>query len=226
MRSAACLLGAAALAAAAPLSTLDNRTTCYEGLYIIAARGSDEPAGEGDIQEVSDLITAAVPNSASVPVVYPATIFTDGTYPTSVSDGVNNLISLYTSYVDACGSSSKIALLGYSQGGNVVTDALAGGVDKPTPLSAAYTQYLTAVAVFGDPTFTVGESFDVGNATKSGIFARGGSSLAMLETYAPKIQSYCMVHDPVCAFGDDLDVHYAEVSTFAQSAANFVISKA
>ncbi|KAI0860887.1 carbohydrate esterase family 5 protein [Xylaria cubensis] len=223
MRSAAFALGAAVLAAAVPLAP---RQTCYSGVYILAARGSNEPVGEGDIQEVSDLITAAIPNSASVAVDYPATIFSDGTYVTSVTDGINNIISLYQTYVDACGASSRIVLLGYSQGGNVVTDALAGGVDKPTPLSTHYTQYLTGVAVFGDPTFTVGQSFDVGNATKSGIFSRGGNSLALLSTYGPKIQSYCMVHDPVCAFGDNLNVHYAEVGTFAQQAANFIISKA
>ncbi|KAJ8112540.1 hypothetical protein ONZ43_g5373 [Nemania bipapillata] len=223
MRSVAFALGAAALAAAAPL---EPRQTCYSGLYILAARGSNEPAGEGDIQQVSDLITAAVPGSASVAVDYPATIFTDGTYVGSVTDGINNIISLFQTYVDACGASSRVVMLGYSQGGNVVTDALAGGVDKPTPLSTAYTQYLTGAAVFGDPTFTVGESFDVGNATKSGIFSRGGNSLALLNTYASKVKSYCMVHDPVCAFGDDLDVHYAEVATFAQQAADFIISRA
>ncbi|KAI1170603.1 carbohydrate esterase family 5 protein [Nemania sp. FL0916] len=223
MRSAIIAVAAAALVAAAPLKP---RQTCYSGLYILAARGSNEPAGEGDIQEVSDLITAAVPGSASIAVDYPATIFTDGTYVGSVTDGINNAISLFQSYVDACGAKSRVVLLGYSQGGNVMTDALAGGVDKPTPLSTKYTQYLTGVAVFGDPTFTVGQSFDAGNATKSGIFSRGGDSLALLSTYAPKIRSYCMVHDTVCAFGDSLDVHYAEVDTFAQAAANFIISLA
>ena len=49
--------------------------------------------------------------------------------------------------------------------------------------------------MFGDPTFTVGQSFDSGTATKSGIFARsvGGSSLALLNTYASILQSYCDV---------------------------------
>ncbi|KAI0438453.1 carbohydrate esterase family 5 protein [Xylaria telfairii] len=224
MRSAAFALGAAALVAAAPMEP--RQTTCYSGLYILAARGSNEPVGEGSIQEVSDLITAAVPDSASVAVDYPATIFTDGTYVGSVTDGINNAISLFQDYVDACGDSSRVVLLGYSQGGNVMTDVLAGGVDKPDPLSTDYTQYLTGVAVFGDPTFTVGQSFDVGNATKSGIFSRGGNSLALLEAYAPRIRSYCMVHDPVCAFGDNINVHYAEVSTFAQAAADFIISLA
>ena len=50
-----------------------------------------------------------------------------------------------------------------------MTDVLAGGVDKPTPISAAYAKYITAVAVFGDPSFTHGQSFDVGTATTDGV---------------------------------------------------------
>ena len=82
-----------------------------------------------------------VPNSASVAVDYPATVFTDGTYPASVTDGINDAKTKVQNYVDACGSSSRIVLLGWSQGGNVMTDLLAGGVDKPDPLTSAYSQY-------------------------------------------------------------------------------------
>ncbi|KAI0153096.1 acetyl xylan esterase [Xylariaceae sp. FL1272] len=225
MRSALYLLGAAALVAAVP-TTVRPRVTCVDGLYIIVARGSTEDPGEGTLMVVADAVEAQVPNSLSVAVDYPATIFGSGTYVNSVIQGINNAKSLITAYVDTCGSASKIALMGYSQGGNVLTDVLAAGVAKPAPLGTEYTQYIKAVAVFGDPTFTVGQSFDVGNATKSGIFSRGGDSLAMLNTYADVLQSYCMVHDPVCAFGDDLDVHYAEVSTFADAAVAFIASKA
>lgn len=112
----------------------------------------------------------ALPDSASVAVDYPASI-TDPTYPTSVTDGIDNAIQLVQAYVNACGDASKIALIGFSQGGNVMTDMLAGGVDKPDPLDASYAQYITAVTVFGDPTYTTGQSFDVGNSTKDGVSA-------------------------------------------------------
>jgi hypothetical protein len=82
------------------------------------------------------------------------------------------------------------------------------------------------VAVFGDPSFTVGQSFDRGTATKSGIFARSanGASLALLNTYASVVRSYCDQHDTFCASGDSLNVHYAEVPTHAQEAADFIVS--
>ncbi len=56
----------------------------------------------------------------------------DPLYPSSVTDGINAMISLIQNYVNSCGG--KIVLVGFSQGANVITDVLAGGVDKPTPL--------------------------------------------------------------------------------------------
>ncbi|WPG99782.1 carbohydrate esterase family 5 protein [Acrodontium crateriforme] len=171
----------ATLATAAPVLPRDD---CVSGLYMIVARGTNEAAGEGVTEVVADAIAARVPGSTSVAVDYPATAFGSAIYPVSVTDGINDTKQKIQDYVDACGDSSRIVLLGFSQGGNVMTDVLAGGVDKPAPISDEYGQYITGVAVFGDPTFTVGQSFDRGNATQSGIFARsvGGSSLALLNT--------------------------------------------
>ncbi|KAI0427610.1 putative acetylxylan esterase 2 precursor [Xylaria sp. FL1042] len=226
MRSTVSILGLAAMAAARPLTQSQSAITCVSGLYMIAARGSNEDPGEGPLSEITDAVKGLVPDSASIAVDYPAAIYDDGTYPVSVWEGITDTISKVEDYVAACGASSRIVLLGYSQGGNVMTDALAGGVLKPDPLTDEYRSYIRAVVTFGDPTFTVGQSFDVGNATKDGIFSRGGDSLELLNTYASVLQMYCMVHDPVCATGDDLDVHYAEVDTFASAATNYIVSKA
>ncbi|KAI0906241.1 putative acetylxylan esterase 2 precursor [Ustulina deusta] len=226
MRPTVFSLGLAAMAAAYPLTQSQSAVTCVSGLYMIAARGSTEAPGEGPLVQITNAVKARVPNSASVAVDYPASIYDDGTYPVSVYEGISDTISKVHDYVAACGSSSKIVLLGFSQGGNVMTDALAGGVLKPDPLTSAYTKYIRAVVTFGDPTFTVGQGFDVGNATKSGIFSRGGDSLNLLKTFSSVLRMYCMVHDTICATGDSLDVHSAEVPTFASAATNFIVSKA
>jgi hypothetical protein len=136
MVSASVLLTIAlsALASAAPLVP---RVNCVSGLYIIVGRGSNEAAGEGKPGQVATLIKSRVPNSVSVAVNYPATL---SNYPDSVTAGIKDTISKIQTYVDTCGSSSKIVLLGYSQGGNVMTDVLAGGVDKPAPLADKYRQ--------------------------------------------------------------------------------------
>ncbi|KAI0451148.1 putative acetylxylan esterase 2 precursor [Xylaria acuta] len=224
MRSMFFALGLAATAAAHPLTQAQSAVTCVSGLYMIAARGSEEDPGEGPLSAITTMVKSLVPGSASIAVDYPAAIYDDGTYPVSVYEGITDTITKITDYVAACGASSRIVLLGFSQGGNVMTDTLAGGVLKPAPIGEGYRQNIRSVVVFGDPTYTTGQSFDVGNATKSGIFSRGGDSLAKLNTYASVVQSYCMVHDTICATGDSLAVHSAEVATFAVQAAEFIVS--
>ncbi|KAI9725302.1 MAG: hypothetical protein M1828_003317 [Chrysothrix sp. TS-e1954] len=216
---------------AAPISSalahlLPRQQTCYSGVYMIVGRGSTQAPGEGSPGAVADAVAAQLPDSASVAVDYPASLL-DPPYPESVVDGINDMESKIKAYVDACGSDSKIALIGYSQGGNLATDTLAGGVDKPDPISTSYSKYITAVTVFGDPSFTVGQSFDVGTATKSGVFARepGGASLALLNTYADIIQSYCNANDEFCASGDSGDVHGSEVEDFTSAATAFIVAK-
>lgn len=130
------------LTLAAPLLTT-RQVTCASdnGLYIIVARGSNQPAGEGSVGPVADMIEAAVPGSYSVAVDYPAVIITleaDDNYFTSVNEGIEDMKSKIEAYVAACGSGSRIALLGYSQGGEVVTDTLAGGTGKPEPIAETY----------------------------------------------------------------------------------------
>jgi hypothetical protein len=75
-----------------------------------------------------------------VAVDYPADICCDTLYPGSVSDGITDTISKIHDYVATCGAASRIVLIGYSQGGNVMTNVLAGGVAKPDPLGEEYRQ--------------------------------------------------------------------------------------
>jgi acetylxylan esterase len=127
-------LSLAALASAMPVA-LSPRATCYSGVYVIGARGSEEAAGFGSTASVVNGVLADIPGSGSVALDYPASVL-DPVYPDSVTDGINALITLVNNYVSSC-PGGKIVLVGFSQGGNVITDALAGGVDKPTPLPAS-----------------------------------------------------------------------------------------
>lgn len=127
-------LALAALAAAAPVE-LATRTTCYSGVYVIGARGSDEDKGFGSTAAVVDAVLAAIPGSGSIALDYPASVL-DPIYSSSVTDGIKTMKSLVQNYADNCGG--KIVLIGFSQGGNVITDVLAGGILKPKPLTASY----------------------------------------------------------------------------------------
>lgn len=135
------LLSLSLLAATASAAPLLPRATCYSGIYIIGARGSEEAPGFGSVQPVVTSLLAAIPNSGAVALDYPASVL-DPLYPDSVTDGINAMEGLITSYVNDCGG--EIVLVGFSQGANVVTDVLAGGVDKPEPISAGDAAYSTS----------------------------------------------------------------------------------
>ncbi|CAK1361908.1 Acetylxylan esterase [Cercospora beticola] len=227
VRISALALGSlVALTQAAPLEKRQVTCATGNGLYILVARGSNQPVGEGTVGPVANLVEAQVAGSYSHAIDYPATIIAlDSNYITSVVDGIEDTKKSIEDYVAACGPNSRIALIGYSQGGNVMTDTLAGGTGKPAPIAEQYRQNIIGVAVFGDPRFNVGQPYSRGTSTRSGIFARQ-SSLAALGTWANVLVSYCDENDPFCASGLDLDVHSATVSKYAQQAADFIIGLA
>jgi hypothetical protein len=129
------------------LSTLGNaaplvpRVDCAtgSGVYIIEARGTYE-GNPGRIDQVATLIKGKYPGSVVASVNYPASagLFFDPGYNQSVSAGVNDTKSKIADYVSSCGAKSRIVLLGFSQGGNVMTDTLAGGPGKPARLAETY----------------------------------------------------------------------------------------
>ncbi|KAF1736570.1 Acetylxylan esterase 2 [Beauveria bassiana] len=229
----------ASVTGAAPVEANTNKPTCAPGVYLIVARGTGEAVGKGKPGQVADLVAKRVPGSFSVAVDYPATaikrrsssvssvssVFSRALYPFSVARGINDTKKKIQDYVAQCGTSSKIALVGFSQGGNVMTDLLAGGVLKPAPLDPRYYKN-----IFGDPTFAPNQAYDYGtNANGSGgIFSRENNAgeLAKLNVLADKIASYCDIDDLVCASGASSEVHSNEVAAHAQEAADFIVARA
>ncbi|KAM3513042.1 hypothetical protein MY11210_003347 [Beauveria gryllotalpidicola] len=233
----------ASVAGAAPVEASTNNATCASGVYLIVARGTGEAVGQGKPGQVADLVAARVPGSASVAVDYPATaikrrrsssssssVVSRALYPFSVARGISDTKKKIQDYVAQCGNSSKIALVGFSQGGNVMTDLLAGGILKPAPLDAKYYKNIIAVTVFGDPTFAPNQSYNYGTNAhgRGGIFTRAYNpgELAKLNVLADKLASYCDTDDIVCASGTSSEVHSAEVAAHAQEAADFIVARA
>lgn len=110
--------------------------TCSSGVHIIVARGSNEAPGEGRIGSVTTLIKQAIPGSRSEAITYPATL---NNYQSSETQGVAAMVQAIASYVRAC-PNGRFALLGYSQGAQVIGDALGGGsFDTAAPIDAGLT---------------------------------------------------------------------------------------
>ncbi|GAB7350303.1 hypothetical protein MBLNU459_g0938t1 [Dothideomycetes sp. NU459] len=223
---AAAILSLAALGTAMP-ATLDTRqtsSTCVSGVHIIVARASTEAQGEGIIGTVATEIEAAIPGSDSVAVVYPALL---EPYPPSEEAGTSAMTALVQEYVASC-PNSKIVLLGYSQGAQIVGDVLCGtsesGFTTTAPLASQYGKNVVAAVQMGDPSHVVGQSYNKGTSTHNGLFPR--TNEAGCAPYVSKIASYCDTGDEFCDSGTSLLDHLDYVELYGTAATQFVVSKA
>ncbi|KAB8360645.1 hypothetical protein FH972_024383 [Carpinus fangiana] len=236
----------AALAAGASASPIEVAKRDFQcgGPLIVAARGSGEQPGEGVQSQVVGMVKGAVPNwsGSDFGLDYPAVINDGSNYGPSVVAGIQNLNGVVTGFVDQCGEGSKVVLLGYSQGGQVVSSLLGGGSGQPA-LAAKYTPHskfhfmlrsnfglltkytVAAAVVFGDPTFIAGQSYDAGSATTNGIIAGQGGTPETLAPYTQVFRSFCTVDDSVCASGSNGQAHADEIKTWAQEATDFIVPR-
>ena len=119
------------LAAAMPLEapTLEDRqTTSCAPIHLLVARGSTEQPGDGQqLQALARRIVQANPGSDQEAIDYPAALGqTTAQYGQSVSTGTKAAQNQLTAYVNRC-PNAKIVLIGYSQGAQIIGDALCGG---------------------------------------------------------------------------------------------------
>lgn len=99
-----------------------RQTTCYDGVFTIVSRGSEEVQNESVLDSIAEAVDSAIGNSGYDEVVYPALLSFWNSAPT----GATNLQQQMQNYYDAC-PDGKMVLMGYSQGSYVITTALAGG---------------------------------------------------------------------------------------------------
>ncbi|KAK4065959.1 CAZyme family CE5 [Trichoderma aggressivum f. europaeum] len=210
------LLAASSTAAAA---------TCAKGLYMVVARGSEEPAGTGVTGNLTSQIAAKVPNSQVVAVDYPATL---SDYEDSEGDGVKAMQLLINNYGQAC-PGNKIAILGYSQGAQVSSDSVCGGAGEPfiddKALSDDVMNSVVAIAIFGDPTHVANLTYDRGTSVKDGLFNRSSASVDQCKKYASRIISYCDKGDIYCDAGTNTTVHHLYIDRYGDEIVDFVVSQ-
>lgn len=196
-----------------------------QAVRVISVRGTNEVYGASSLLAIYGAIAAAVPGTVLQGTPYPA-IMDDSNwsvYGGSVTAGVGSLQGIIKSAVDAC-PQMKIVLLGYSQGANVVGDALCSStVTGMAPLAPNYADNIAAVAMFGDPTHINGQPFMIGGATRNGMVPRTSNSVCA--PYTNKIASFCHPNDPVCDTGDDISQHLNYSPELGAEVAQFVASK-
>ena len=216
----AVLLLAAVLVAGPAHASLPGGGSCAKVILVIA-RGTSEPAGRGRLGTLASSIDASTSASvATYSVSYPATAAFPA-YWDSVTAGEKSLRSLLGSLHSGC-PSATFALLGYSQGAQVIGNVLDV---QGTQLSSSVASAVKAVVFYGDPTFVSGETYDRGTHiwNEGGIFARGSTDL---RNYASRIRSWCDAGDPVCQIaGLDMSVHGGYFSRYNSAATSFVDGK-
>lgn len=206
--------------------------TCPQkgGTSILLARGSLEPLPMGGGGVIVDDILSRIPGSVAYGLVgYANTVIN---YLYSETDGALIARRVITDYINQC-PGLPLVVLGGSQGAQVAVDSLIGQNVSGFPINSTLVEPLpatslarvAALVLMGDPAFLVSEPFRVGNATRDGIFPRLNAQIFQIANLAARTQSYCNAGDPICAGGDDPEVHGGYVNRSGTAAADFVVTK-
>lgn len=184
----------------------DAQLGCSQ-LEIVTARGTWEPQNFGlllpsVVNKIRSQLTGT--NISTYDVVYPA----QPSFATSAPQGVTNLIQHLNAEAAQCPSQEYI-LLGYSQGGLVVSDALVdtgrayGGTGT---LSAAARANIDAVGNFGSMRFTAGMPYNKGTP-EAGKQSLSPVRAGALDSVADRMIDFCYNDDWVCQ-GDGTFLHH------------------
>ena len=137
-------------------------------VHMIVARGSFEAQGEGIASTLSTTIKRSVPGTTSEALVYPAVM----PYSGSMDVGTERIKQIIAKYAKSC-PQTKLVLLGYSQGGAVIVDALCGAsynskIGKHTNgITQEEGKQIVLALSFGDPRFVPGMPYNLGTNSKS-----------------------------------------------------------
>jgi acetylxylan esterase len=160
---------------AAPAPDLEERQSCAK-VYVFGARESTVPQGYGSSQAMIQLIQGAYPGTGSEAIVYPAA--GGNAYESSVASGITAVVNQVSAYAQKC-PDTKIVMVGYSQGSQIMDDAFCGGPDgsamstTAAPLPAAIGAKVAVLIWMGDPRHVAGLSYNVGTAQGGGVSLPG-----------------------------------------------------
>jgi acetylxylan esterase len=158
----------AGLASANPVD-LEARQSCPQ-VHIFGARETTAPAGYGTSQGLVNMVKQAYPGATSEAINYPAcggqSQCGGVSYDNSARQGTQAVVSAVTSFNQRC-PNTKIVLIGYSQGGQIMDNALCGGAGAT--LTGAALNAVKAAIFMGDPHNVVGLPYNVGTCQAQGV---------------------------------------------------------
>lgn len=181
----------AGLVSAGPVD-IEARQSC-PGVHIFGARETTAPAGYGTSQGLVNMVKQAYPGSTSEAITYPAcggqSQCGGVSYENSASQGTQAVVKAVTSLNQRC-PNTKIVLIGYSQGGQIVDNALCGGAGAT--LTGNALNAVKAAIFMGDPHNVVGLPYNVGTCQAQGV----SPVMVMVLVRIPRSQAHKMNSSP------------------------------
>ncbi|OIW29289.1 carbohydrate esterase family 5 protein [Coniochaeta ligniaria NRRL 30616] len=211
----------AGLAQSAPSDIQERQSSCPK-VHVYGARETTVPQGYGTSQGLVNMVTQAYPGATAEAIVYPACGGQSNcggvSYENSASQGTAAVVKAVTSFNQKC-PDTKIVLIGYSQGGQIMDNALCGG--GGATLTGAALASVKAAIFMGDPHNVNGLPYNVGTC-KAGGFAARPSGYKCSPGSPSIIQSYCDFSDPYCCDGHDTNSHQLYVNKYGNQALAFI----
>ncbi|KAM7192556.1 Cutinase [Naviculisporaceae sp. PSN 640] len=161
-------------------------------------------------------VAAQIPFSNIASVDYPATL---DNYHESETDGVKEMRRQVTEYATAC-PSSKMVLMGYSQGAQVTADVVCGTSEAGFPQSDP----LPTNSWRSNPSHVANATFNRGSSTRDGRYPRQNTT-AGYAAVAHNMVSYCTIGDEYCDDGNVEGVHQTYQVVYGVAATKFVVEK-
>ncbi|KAI1176114.1 cutinase-domain-containing protein [Nemania sp. FL0916] len=214
---------AAASVSASP-AEIAERQSC-PGVYVFGARETTVGPGYGTAGGLVNQVLAAYPGSQGAPISYPAcggqASCGGVSYDQSATQGTAAVVSAVNSLNARC-PSTQIVLIGYSQGGQIMDNALCGGAGAT--LTGNALAAVKAAIFMGDPHNVAGLPYNVGTCTAGGFAARP-SGFKCSPANPSIIKSYCDSTDPYCCNGNDANSHQQYVVKYGSQAFAFIQSQ-
>lgn len=192
-------------------AALTYKSTACTSLIVVGVRGSNQSMSSGSVYGFGPQASGAAKNMlsrikrtgtyryAAIPYDAKLSFTNPWVYEASKNDGVSLLKSILTSLRSKCGTATKFALIGYSQGAHVIRGAVA-------ELSYSVRSQIAAVGLIGDPRrrgfnlsspdIGLQQTFSSGALYGSGLLGAGTGFNNYLSS--SKVATFCHKSDPVC----------------------------
>lgn len=217
-------LAAPLLAGLATANPIEERQSCPQ-IHVFGARETTVPQGYGTSQGLVNMVVQAYPGATREAIVYPACGGQSNcggvSYENSARQGTAAVVKAVTDLNKRC-PSTKIVLIGYSQGGQIMDGALCGGAGST--LTGTALAAVKAAIFMGDPMYVQGLPYNVGTCRTKG-FAGRPQGFKCSPASPDIIQSYCDSTDPYCCNGNNANDHQQYVNRYGSQALAFIKKK-